>query len=83
MNYLSKRNYCTSAQHHIKTISVTILSTNYVSSAFSVGADKSTNLEEVLFAADGLCARRFKFKASAVRAHSCLLGVPDLTWVHD
>ena len=57
MNYLSKRNYCTSAQHHIKTISVTILSTIYLSSAFSVGADKSTNSEDVLFAADGLCAR--------------------------
>ena len=46
-----------SAQHHIKTISVTILSTNYVSSAFSVGAEKSTNSEDVLFAADGFCAR--------------------------
>ena len=48
-----------------------------------VGVDEYTNSEDVLFAADGLCARRFKFKASAVRAHSCLLGVPDLTWVHD
>ena len=46
-----------SAQHHIKTINVTILSTIYLSSAFSVGADKSTNSEDVLFAADGLCAR--------------------------
>ena len=72
-----------SAQHHIKKICVTILSTIYISSAQFVEVDKYTNSDDVLFAADGLWARRFKFKASAVRAHSCLLSAPDLTWVHD
>ena len=47
-----------SAQHHIKKISVTILSTIYISSAQFVEVDiKYTNSEDVLFAADGLCPR--------------------------
>ena len=46
-----------SAQHHIKKISVTILSTIYLSSAYSFGADKYTNSDDVFFAADGLCGR--------------------------